>query len=132
MNHIYYLTRVQFFSVLGAVLLLATLIWLIRRKKLLVEYAILWLAIFGIFIGIAVFGGLLDRISSFFGILYPPAALFIVLIAGVFLLLLYFSVVISELKRKLNDLAVHNALLDERLRSIEGEKGRDAAAPAAD
>ena len=122
MNHIYYLSRVQFFSVLGAVLLLSTLVWLIRRKKLLVEYSILWLGIFVVFTGIAVFGGLLSRISAFFGILYPPAALFVILLAGVFLLLLYFSVVISELKKKLDDLSVRNALLDEKLRSIEGEK----------
>jgi hypothetical protein len=124
LNHIYYMTRVQFFSVLGAIFLLATLILLIRRKKLLVEYSILWLGIFAVFTLIAVFGGLLDRISAFFGILYPPAALFIVLLTGVFLLLLYFSVVISELKRKLNELAVKNALLDEKLRSIEGDKER--------
>ncbi len=124
MNHIYYMTRVQFFSVLGAIFLLATLILLIRRKKLLVEYSILWLGIFVVFTLIAVFGGLLGRISAFFGILYPPAALFIVLLTGVFLLLLYFSVVISELKRKLNELAVRNALLDEKLRSIEGDKER--------
>ncbi len=132
MNHIYYMSRIQFFSVLGAVILLATLVWLIRRKKLLVEYAILWLAIFGIFTVIAIFGGLLDRISSFFGILYPPAALFIVLIAGVFLLLLNFSVVISDLKRKLDDLAVRNALLDEKLRSLEEEKVRNTISPAAE
>jgi len=125
LNHIYYMTRVQFFSVLGAVLLLTTLIWLIRRKKLLVEYSILWLAIFAVFALIAIFGGLLDRISAFFGILYPPAALFIVLLTGVFLLLLYFSIVISELKRKLYELAVRNALLDERVRSIEREKERN-------
>jgi len=125
LNHIYYMTRVQFFSVLGAVLLLATLILLIRRKKLLVEYSILWLGIFAVFTLIAIFGGLLNRISAFFGILYPPAALFIVLLTGVFLLLLYFSVVISELKRKLNDLAVRNALLDEKLRSIDGDKERN-------
>ncbi len=124
MNHIYYMTRVQFFSVLGAIFLLATLVLLIRRKKLLVEYSILWLGIFAVFTLIAVFGGLLGRISAFFGILYPPAALFIVLLTGVFLLLLYFSVVISELKRKLNELAVRNALLDEKLRSIEGDKER--------
>lgn len=122
MNHIYYLTRVQFFSVLGAVALLAALIWLIRRKKLMVEYSILWLVIFVIFTGIAVFGGLLGRISAFFGILYPPAALFIMLLTGVFLLLLYFSVVISDLKKKLNDLAVSNALLEEKLRSLGGRK----------
>jgi hypothetical protein len=122
-NHIYYLTRVQFFSVLGAVTLLATLVWLIRRKKLLVEYSILWLGIFVVFTLIAIFGGFLGRVSAFFGILYPPAALFIILLTGVFLLLLYFSVVISELKKKLNDLAVYNAMLDEKLRSIVGEKG---------
>jgi hypothetical protein len=122
-NHIYYLTRVQFFSVLGALALLATLIWLIRRRKLLVEHAILWLVIFFLFTLIAVFGELLGRISAFFGILYPPAALFIILLTGVFALLLYFSVIISELKRKLNDLSISCALLEERLRSLEGGGG---------
>ncbi len=124
MNHIYYLTRVQFFSVLGAVMLLSALIWLIRRRKLLVEYSILWLIIFAIFTLIAIFGEMLGRISAFFGILYPPAALFIILLTGVFALLLHFSVVISELKRKIHDLAVRNALLDEKLRAATREQGR--------
>lgn len=135
-NYVYYLSRVQFFAVGGSILLILFLFWLIRRRKLLVEYSLLWLAVFSIFLVIAVFGGLLGEISRFFGILYPPASLFILLIIGIFMLLLHYSTSISDLKRKLNELSLKLALLENRTRPREepaaGEGPRAGGNPGDD
>lgn len=119
MNGVYYLSRVQFFAVLGSVVLILFLFWLIRRRRLLVEYSLLWLGVFTVFLVVAVFGGLLDEMAQFFGILYPPATIFILLIIGIIMLLLHFSTIISELKRKLNELSVRLALLESETRAAE-------------
>ena len=114
MNKVYYLSRLQFFSLLATVILFAFLSNFIRRKKLLEEYSILWFLIFLIFLFFAVFGGLLEALAKFLGIIYPPAALFIILIIGLFLLMLHFSIIISELKIKVNKLSIKLALLEHK------------------
>ena len=114
MNKVYYLSRLQFFSVLASIILFSFLFNLIRKKKLLEEYSILWFIIFMVFLFFAIFGGFLEALAKFFGIIYPPAALFILLIIGLFLLMLHFSIVISELKMKVNTLSIKLALLENK------------------
>jgi hypothetical protein len=117
MNGVYYLSRIQFFAVLGSVILILFLFLLIRRRRLLVEYSLLWLGVFSVFLVISIFGGLLDTLARFFGVLYPPATIFALLLIGIIMLLLHFSTIISELKRKLNDLSIRLALLENEMRS---------------
>jgi hypothetical protein len=107
------------FSILGSVVLIALLVFFIRRRKLLEEYSILWLIIFSIFLIVSIFGAFLENFSRFLGVLYPPAALFVIMIIGIFLLMLHFSIIISDLKRKINRLSITNALLEERIKSLE-------------
>jgi len=119
MNPQYLLSRIQLFSVLGSVVLIALLVFFIRKRRLLEEYSILWMIIFSNFLIVSIFGGFLKRFSEFLGILYPPAALFVIMIIGIFLLMLHFSIIISDLKRKINRLSITNALLEERIKSLE-------------
>jgi len=119
MNPQYLLSRIQLFSILGSVVLIALLVYFIRRRKLLEEYSILWLIIFSIFLVVSIFGAFLESFSRFLGVLYPPAALFVIMIIGIFLLMLHFSIIISDLKRKINRLSITNALLEERIKSLE-------------
>lgn len=127
MNDVYYLSRIQFFAIIGAIVLILFLFWLIRRRRLLVEYSLLWLGVFSVFLVIAIFGGLLDVIAQFFGILYPPASVFILLIIGIIMLLLHFSTIISDLKRKLNELSIRLALLENRVREERGSGSGEAS-----
>ncbi len=122
MNTLYILSRIQIFSIVGSLVLISFLVYFIRKRKLLEEYSILWLIIFSIFFVVAVFGAFLEGLSRFFGILYPPAALFILLIFGIFFLLFHFSIVISDMKRKINKLAINNALLEQRIETLEKSK----------
>jgi len=119
MNPQYLLSRIQMFSILGSVVLIALLVYFIRRRKLLEEYSILWLIIFSIFLVVSIFGAFLESFSRFLGVLYPPAALFVIMLIGIFLLMLHFSIIISDLKRKINRLSITNALLEERIKSLE-------------
>ena len=100
----YPLGPIQILSIIGSAALIVCIIILIRRKKLKEEYAILWLLIFLAFLAISIFRGSIDFISKLLGISYQPASLFILLITGAFLLLLHFSIIISDLRTKMNQL----------------------------
>jgi len=109
----YPLGTVQILSILFSLSLLALIIVLIRRKKIREEYAILWIVIFLAFFLLSVFRGLIDNISSLLGIQYQPASLFLILIGFLFLLVFHFSLVISDMKKKINALAMTLAILEE-------------------
>lgn len=90
--------RIQILSIIGSIFLILFIIELIRRKRLREEFSLLWLAMGFVFLGIATFRGLLDQFSFMVGISYPPTALFLIMIIGLMLILMHFSVAISELK----------------------------------
>lgn len=106
---------IQILSILFSLLLLALIFLLIRRKKIREEYAILWIVIFLIFLFLSIFRGLIDKISSLLGIQYQPASLFLILIGCLFLLMFHFSLVISDMKKKINALAMTLTIMEESL-----------------
>jgi hypothetical protein len=115
----YPLGPVQILSILFSLFLLVLIIVLIRRKKIREEYAILWIVIFLAFFLLSLFRGLIDNISSLLGIKYQPASLFLILIGFLFLLVFHFSLVISDMKKKINALAMTLAILEESLSKEE-------------
>ena len=115
----YPLGSVQILSILFSLFLLVLIIVLIRRKKIREEYAILWIVIFLAFFLLSLFRGLIDNISSLLGIKYQPASLFLILIGFLFLLVFHFSLVISDMKKKINALAMTLAILEESLSKEE-------------
>lgn len=121
MGEEYLFSKIQIFSIIGSLILMTGLVVLIRRKKLREEYSILWLAIFTVFILTAIFGEFLIGLSKMLGIFYPPATLFLLLIIGLFLLTLHFSIIISDLKKKINELSIKLTLLDEKTRKDNRE-----------
>ena len=119
----YPIVPIQILSVVFSVFLLVLIFLLIRKKKIREEYAILWIAIFLLFLLLSVFRGLIDRISSLLGIQYQPASLFLILIACLFLLTFHFSFVISDMKNKINTLAMKMAIMEEQF--LEEKKESD-------
>jgi hypothetical protein len=89
------------------------------KKKLFSEKESIYWMIFSIFIMLlAIFPKLIDNVSLFFGIYYPPS--FIFLIGFVFLLILLFkqSQAINLLNERSKELAQINAILDEEIRTL--------------
>ncbi len=106
---------IQILSILFSFFLLVLIVYLIRKKKIREEYAILWIAIFFVFLILSLFRGIIDKISLLLGIQYQPASLFLILIGCTFLLMFHFSLVISDLKKKINAMATALAILEEGL-----------------
>lgn len=113
--------RIQILSIIGSVLLILFIVEMIRRKRLREEFSILWLAMGFVFLGVAMFRNLLDRFSFMIGISYPPTALFLILIIGLMLILMHFSVAISELKEANKKLVQEIGLMKLEAEKREGK-----------
>jgi hypothetical protein len=116
--------RIQIVAIVGAGVLLLAILELVRRRRLLERYALLWLFSGVVLLGLAIWRGALEQLALLVGIAYPPNALFFVAFAFVLLLLLHFSVAVSRLTDQTKVLAQRLALLEERV-------GPPLATPAA-
>lgn len=109
--------RIELVSAAAAGILLLTVLELVRRRRLLERYALLWLVSGVVLLGLAVWSGLLAKIASALGIFYPPNALFVVAFGFILVLLLHFSVAVSRLTDQSKVLAQRLAILEERQRA---------------
>jgi hypothetical protein len=112
-------SRIQILIICVAALLLVGVLELVRRRRLLERYALLWLLSSVVLLGLAIWRGALDWIALQIGVAYPPNALFIVAFGFVLWMLLHFSVAVSRLGDQSKILAQRLALLEERIRREE-------------
>lgn len=124
--------RVQIVALFASGGLLLLVLELVRRRRLMERYALLWLFSALVLVGLAAWVNLLEDIASLIGIAYPPNALFVIAFGFTLMLLLHFSVAVSRQADQSKVLAQHVALLEQRLRSTERElaaaRSGDAAA----
>ena len=106
-------------AILGSVGLLLVVLDLVRRRRLLERYALVWLGVTVLLILLSVWDGLLTGVASVIGIVYPPSALFVIAFGFVIVLLLHFSVAVSRLADQSKVLAQQLGLLEERMRRQE-------------
>lgn len=112
---------------LASLALIATVLWLIRQRKLKERYALLWLLTGVVLLVLSVWRGGLNTIAGWLGITgYPPAILFAVAILFVIVVLLHYSTVLSKLDDEKTVLAQRMGLLEQRLGELES---REAGEP---
>jgi hypothetical protein len=92
---------------------------LVRRRRLLERYALVWLASALILLALGVWKGLLGSIASAIGIVYPPSALFVIAFGFILVLLLHFSTAVSRLTDQSKVLAQRLALMEQRQQELE-------------
>jgi hypothetical protein len=114
-------TRIQIVAVAVTGGLFFLVFELVRRRRLMERYALLWLFSTAVLLGLAIWRGLLERVASTVGIYYAPSALFAVAFAFVLALLLHFSLVISRLADQNKVLAQKLGMLQERVAGLEAE-----------
>jgi hypothetical protein len=124
--------RIQIVAVLVSAGLLLGVLELVRRRRLLERYAILWLFSGTVLLALAAWKGLLEKVASAVGIYYAPSALFVVAFGFILVLLLHFSVAVSRLAEQSKVLAQRLALLETRNRELEADLVDRRAAEAAD
>jgi len=117
--------RIQYVAIAGSVLLILFVIALARKGHIRIQYSLLWLCVGGLFLGVSVWRDALDAFARLVGVAYPPAALFLVLIIGIFGLLIHFSVVISRLSDRTRALVQETAVLALTLKKLHEEQCTD-------
>jgi hypothetical protein len=115
-------------AVLATLGLLIIVFDLVRRRRLLERYALVWMAVTVLLLALSAWAGLLDTVAEAIGISYPPSALFAAAFGFVIVLLLHFSVAVSRLTDQSKLLAQRVALLEQRLARSEARRDEERAA----
>jgi hypothetical protein len=121
-------SRLQLIAVLVTAGLLVFIFELVRRRRLMERYALLWLFSAAVLLCLAAWGDALQRLSSTIGVFYAPSAFFAVGFGFVLVLLLHFSLVVSRLVEQNKVLAQQVGQLHERfdrLSRLAAEHGLD-------
>jgi hypothetical protein len=95
--------------------LLLLILELVRRKRLMERYALLWLFSTLLLLLLSVWGSLLNSIASALGVSYPPSALFAVAFGVVLVLLVHFSLAVSRLSDQNKVLAQRLGILQRQI-----------------
>ena len=126
-------SRLQILAIIVTAGLFMLVFELVRQRRLLERYALLWLFSSAVLLALSVWRGALEELASAVGIFYAPSALFAVAFGFVLVLLLHFSLVISRLAEQTKVLAQRIGLLQhevDELRSRLGEAETAEAEPA--
>jgi hypothetical protein len=121
--------KIQLVSILVSAGMFGVIFELLRRKRLMERYALLWLFATAVLLSLAIWKSLLTTIAHAIGIFYPPSALFVIAFGFILVMLLHFSLVISRLADQNKVLAQKLGLLQQRLDERETQ---DAAGEADD
>jgi hypothetical protein len=115
-------TRIQIVAILATSALFFLILELVRQRRLMERYALLWLLASAVLLGLAAWRHLLEGISSLIGIAYAPSALFVIAFGFILVLLLHFSLVISRLADQNKVLAQRLGLLQQQVDELAGRR----------
>ena len=113
-------SRVRIVAVILTAVMLGVVLELVRRRRLVERYALLWMSVALALLVLAIWNDLLGVASDAIGIAVPANALFIAAFAVAFLLLLHFSVITTRLSEETKILAQEVARLDTEVRAARG------------
>jgi hypothetical protein len=134
-------TRAQVIAIVITLAIFLLVLELVRRRRLVERYALLWLSAALALLVLAIWTDGLDVIADAMGIAEPANAIFILAFGVVFVLLLHFSVATSRLAEETKILAQEVARLDQELREersnglpgeLRSERGAPSSATTAD
>lgn len=119
------------FTVALSIAALLFVLELVRRRKLREEYSLLWLFTALVMIVVSVWRELLHGLATLFGIAYPPNLLFLLAALLTFLILLYYSVIITRLTHENKVIAQEVALLRYEIEQLRSEQANADKKPPA-
>ncbi len=119
-------TRIQIVAILAMAALFGLVFELVRRRRLMERYALLWLFSAAVLLALAVWKELLETFASAIGIFYAPSALFAVALGFLLVLVLHFSLVISRLTDQNKVLAQRLGMLQAQVDLLQAEQAAAA------
>ncbi len=115
----------QALLIAGSFTLLSMIIYLIKKEKLEVKYAIIWLVFSVVMIFFAFFPYIVYVLGDISGVVNPVNFIFMSQIIFILLILLSVSAIISGFSKKIKKLAQSIAILEKRVRELETEANKD-------
>jgi hypothetical protein len=110
--------RLQIVAVAISLGLLLAVVELVRRRKLVEEYSLLWIVCALALLAVSIWRELMHAAARELGVHYPPNLLLLALILAAFVVLLWFSVVLSGQRRQIERLFEEAAILGAELRDL--------------
>lgn len=111
--------RIQIFAICGSLLISAFIFEMIRKRKMLEKYSLLWFGAAIVLIVLSIWRDLLEKTAALLGVYYAPSALFIIAAFFAMMMFLHLSVVISRLSEQNKNLAQAVGILQEELRALQ-------------
>lgn len=105
----------HFLAVTVCLVLIIFVVEAIRRNRLNVRYAILWLGASLVLLTLSIYRPLLHWVARWLGVSYPPSLLFLVAFLFLLGIVLHFSLVISSHRDSIRRLAQTIALLERAM-----------------
>lgn len=109
------------FAIVTSIVLLLLIVYLIRKRRLREEYALLWLLVGVAVIVLAVWYPLLEWLTRLIGAVDPTSTLFIFSLIFLLVVSIHFSVVHSRMKDQIRDLTQEIALLRGEIEDCTGK-----------
>lgn len=119
MNWSSFSPAVRVLLLLGTACYLAMILFLLKKRRLTVKYAIIWLFSAVVLVIFALFPYVVLVLTDLLGMAVPSNTVFILAAVFMLLLLLSLSSAVSQFAQKITRLAQKNALLEERVRRLE-------------
>ncbi len=116
------LDKIQVVSVAVSVALILVILFLIKTRRLRIQYSLLWLITSVVLIVFSLWKDLLEKLAKMVGIYYPPSLLFLTGFLFSLFIILHFSVVVSQLSEMNKELAQRLSILTAKVKELE--KGR--------
>ncbi len=120
----------RIFALILVILYLISILVLVKKNRLLLRYSLLWFFAGLVMLVIVIWPGLLFWAAGLLNIEVPANGLFGICILLGIILMISFTVVISDFSGKIKTLVQNQALLEERIRELEGRKTAPAEAGA--
>ena len=102
---------------------------LVRRRKLVEEYSLVWIGCALAMLGLSIWRGALDIAARALGVYYPPSLLLLLLVVLVFVSLLWFSVILSRQRQQIDRLMEETATLGAEIRELRGRSAQSSGFP---
>ncbi len=132
MNWSSFSPTIRVLLLLGTICYLAMILFLLKKRRLTVKYAIIWLLSAVVLVIFALFPYVVLVLTDLLGMAVPSNTVFILAAAFMLLLLLSLSSAVSQFAQKITRLAQKNALLEERVRRLEQQLAARADAERAE
>jgi hypothetical protein len=116
---------IRLFIFLFGILFFIAIFELVRRKKLREDLSLGWLLIGFALILSSFADRVIDPLAFALGIHYPPTLAFVIVAFLLVLVMLYFSIVVSDLKSRNKELSQKIALMEYKLLRLHEKSGPD-------